>query len=188
MSKKSGNKEATSGTVTGQRIPEADKHVKPVPVRNDQLKADIEELKKNPDNEQYVKVLNAVVNAQLLAPIHLDKEPERNQETGEVVIAKDTEIQFEMIKNNQGELYYPVFTDGAEMRKLQMEEDQMVLMVDFWDLANMIQMQEEQMAGFVINPKGGNMIFPSDMIAKMVEEINRKKQEREKTSHGKESC
>ena len=179
MSKDSNSDKIRSGVIPGQQIPEADKHVRPVPVRNDGLKSDIEELKRDPNTEQYVKVLNEVVNAQLLAPIHLDKEPERDEKTGQVVIDKDTEIQFEMIRNNEGELYYPVFTDGAEMRKLQMEEDQRVLIVNFWDLANMVKMQEDQMSGFVINPKGGNMIFPADMIDKMVEEINRKKQEKE---------
>lgn len=167
-----------SGKYREQRIPEADRAKRPTPIRNDRLKADMEKLRTAPDQELYVKVLNEVVDAQLLVPIQMDRDPEVDQDSGEVVIDKDTQIRFEIIENKQGELYYPVFTDGSEMKKLSLEEDQRSLIVSFMDLAAMVDMQPGQMAGFVIDPKGGNMVFPADMIRKMTDEIQRNTNER----------
>ena len=152
-------------------VPFADKAKPPKPLRNDVLKAEMEELRKTQDREQYVKVLNEVVNAQLLIPIQMDRKPEVDAKSGEVILDKDTEIRFEIIENNKGELYYPVFTDGEEMKKLQLDKDQQVLIVSFGDLAAMLRMQADQMAGFVINPKGTNMVFPAGMVSKMAEEM-----------------
>lgn len=154
-------------------VPFADKVKPPKPLRNDALKAEMEELRKTQDREQYVKVLNEVVSAQLLIPIQMDRKPEVDAKSGEVILDKDTEIRFEIIENNKGELYYPVFTDGEEMKKLQLDKDQQVLIVSFGDLAAMLRMQADQMAGFVINPKGTNMVFPAGMVSKMAEEMDR---------------
>ena len=82
--------------------------------------------------------------------------------------------------NNKGELYYPVFTDGAELKKCSEEPDQRVLIVNFADLAAMIAAQNNQISGFVINPRGDNMVFPAEMIAKMSEEMMREDKEKEK--------
>lgn len=159
-------------------VPFADKAKPPKPLRNDALKEAMETLRQTQDTQQYIKVLNEVVKAQLLIPIQMDRDPQVDEKTGEVILDKDTEIRFEIIENNKGELYYPVFTDGAEMKKLQLDKDQQVLIVSFADLEAMLRMQAGQMAGFVINPKGTNMVFPADMVHKMAEEISKETNER----------
>ncbi|MDO4394273.1 MAG: SseB family protein [Bacillota bacterium] len=157
-----------------------DKTTVPKPVRNDKLKEAMDQLRNDPTRENNIVVLNEVVSAGLLAPVSMDREPEIDKKTGEVIIDKDTEIRFEIISNNRGELYYPVFTDGAEMKKFNIEQDQRVLIVSFNDLAAMIKVQNNQIAGFVINPKSDNMIFSADMIAKMSAEMEKEDKEKEK--------
>ena len=156
------------------------KAAEPRPVRNDSLKEAMDQLRNDPTKENNIVVLNEVVRAGLLAPVSMDREPELDPETGEVILDKDTEIRFEIITNNKGELYYPVFTDGAELKKCSDEPDQRVLIVNFADLAAMIAAQNNQISGFVINPRGDNMVFPAEMIAKMSEEMTREDKEKEK--------
>ena len=156
------------------------KAAEPKPVRNDSLKEAMDQLRNDPTKETNIVVLNEVVRAGLLAPVSMDREPELDPKTGEVILDKDTEIRFEIITNNKGELYYPVFTDGAELKKCSEEPDQRVLIVNFADLAAMIAAQNNQISGFVINPRGDNMVFPAEMIAKMSEEMMREDKEKEK--------
>ena len=156
------------------------KAAEPKPVRNDSLKEAMDQLRNDPPKENNIVVLNEVVSARLLATVSMDREPELDPKTGEVILDKDTEIRFEIITNNKGELYYPVFTDGAELKKCSEEPDQRVLIVNFADLAAMIAAQNNQISGFVINPRGDNMVFPAEMIAKMSEEMMREDKEKEK--------
>ena len=156
------------------------KAAEPKPVRNDSLKEAMDQLRNDPTKENNIVVLNEVVSARLLAPVSMDREPELDPKTGEVILDKDTEIRFEIITNNKVELYYPVFTDGAELKKCSEEPDQRVLIVNFADLAAMIAAQNNQISGFVINPRGDNMVFPAEMIAKMSEEMMREDKEKEK--------
>ena len=156
------------------------KAAEPKPVRNDSLKEAMDQLRNDPTKENNIVVLNEVVSARLLAPVSMDREPELDPKTGEVILDKDTEIRFEIITNNKGELYYPVFTDGAELKKCSEEPDQRVLIVNFADLAAMIAAQNNQISGFVINTRGDNMVFPAEMIAKMSEEMMREDKEKEK--------
>ena len=156
------------------------KEAEPKPVRNDSLKEAMDQLRNDPTKENNIVVLNEVVSARLLAPVSMDREPELDPKTGEVILDKDTEIRFEIITNNKGELYYPVFTDGAELKKCSEEPDQRVLIVNLADLAAMIAAQNNQISGFVINPRGDNMVFPAEMIAKMSEEMMREDNEKEK--------
>ena len=178
MSKSDHKKRLDMRPAKGPQIPEVNRPSPPIPVRNDELKYAIDKLKKEPSQENNINFLNEVVNAKLLAPISMDKDPEIDSKSGEVVIDKDTEIRFEMISNNQGQVFYPVFTDGTELRKVS-GENQQIMLVNFKDLSTMIEAQREQVAGFVINPKGENMIFPTDMVITMKNEMEKEDREKE---------
>lgn len=136
------------------------------PVRNDQLLETIHEMQKDPSTDNIVKMFNAVVTAELLASVTLDKDP--TLEKGDVFLEKDTTISFELIKAANGDLYYPVFTHGEELKKCSKEQDQHTMKVTFEDLANMILNQGKVVKGFVINPMGENICFTADMIEGMI--------------------
>lgn len=136
------------------------------PIRNDELLEIIHTVQKEPSTDNIVKMFNAVVNAELLAPISLDKDP--TMEKNDVFLEKDTTISFELIKAANGDLYYPVFTHGEELKKCSKEQDQHTMKVTFEDLANMILNQGKVVKGFVINPMGENICFTADMIEGMI--------------------
>lgn len=145
----------------------------PTPIRNDSLLESIHKAKQDSSQENTVKMLNEVVKAKLLAPVSLDREPEASGEDGQVVLEKDTTISFEMIKAKNGDLYYPVFTHGEELRKCSADSNQHSMIVNFEDLANMILSQSKVVRGFVINPMGENICFTSEMIDDMMKEMKK---------------
>lgn len=136
------------------------------PVRNDSLLESIHAMQKDPGTDNIVKMFNEVVTAKLLAPISLDQDP--TIEKDNVYLEKDTTISFELIKAANGDLYYPVFTHGEELKKCSKEQDQHTIIVSFEDLANMIINQGKVVKGFVINPMGENICFTTDMIESMI--------------------
>lgn len=143
----------------------------PKPVRNDELVESIKNAKQDASQENTVKMLNQVVRAKLLAPISLDKAPVMEGEDGQVVLEKDTTVSFELIKAQNGDLYYPVFTGGEELRKCSTEKNQHSMIVNFEDLANIILNQGKAVRGFVINPMGQNICFTSEMIEGMIKDM-----------------
>lgn len=150
----------------------------PQPVRNDSLVESIAAAKKDGSRENTVHMLNEVVRAKLLAPITLDQEPIVEGEDGQVVLEKDTTISFELIKANNGDLYYPVFTHGEELRKCSTEKNQHSMIVNFEDLANMILNQGKVVRGFVINPMGDNICFTQEMIQGMIDDMKKQTDEK----------
>ena len=141
------------------------------PIRNDGLLESIHQVQKEASTENIVKMFNAVVTAQLLAPISLDKDP--TMEKNDVFLEKDTMISFELIKAANGDLYYPVFTHGEELKKCSEDKDQHTMKVTFEDLANMILNQGKVVKGFVINPMGENICFTADMIEGMINSMKK---------------
>ena len=143
----------------------------PTPIRNDVLLESIKKAKEDASQENTVKMLNQVVRAKFLAPISLDKGPSVEGEDGQVVLEKDTTVSFELIKAQNGDLYYPVFTHGEELRKCSTEKNQHSMIVNFEDLANIILNQGKAVRGFVINPMGQNICFTSEMIEGMIKDM-----------------
>ena len=141
------------------------------PIRNDELLEIIHTVQKDPSTDNIVKMFNAVVAAELLAPITLDKEPTMDEK--DVYLEKDTTISFELIKAANGDLYYPVFTHGEELKKCSKEQDQHTMKVTFEDLAGMILNQGKVVKGFVINPMGENICFTAEMIEGMINSMKK---------------
>lgn len=145
----------------------------PKPIRNDSLLESIAHAKEDASQENTVKMLNEVVRARLLAPVTLDRDPVVDSQQQEFVLEKDTTISFELIKAANGDLYYPVFTHGEELRKCSGEQNQQSMIVNFGDLANMILQQGKTVRGFVINPMGENICFTSEMIEVMLNDMKK---------------
>ena len=146
------------------------------PVNNPELKDAIKAAKQNPSTETTVRLLNEVVKTRLLVPVSMDRDPEYDAKINEVILEKDTQISFELIKSGNGDLYYPVFTDGPEMKKCEIDKDQHSLIVNFDDLAAMLLQPQNAVAGFVINPMSDNICFSTEMIAAMKKDMEKENQ------------
>lgn len=149
------------------------------PVRNPELKKAMEEAKKDQGMENSIRLLNEVVKARLLIPVSMDKDPQYDRKLEEVVLEKDTRISFELIKAASGDLYYPVFTDGEEMIKCEIEKDQHSMIVNFDDLAAILLMPQSGIAGFAINPMSDNLCFSKEMVASMKRDMEKEREEKQ---------
>lgn len=154
------------------------------PVSNPALKEAIAKAKEDACMENSVRLLNEVVKAKLLAPVLLNRGPEYDSELDEIVLEKDTQISFELIQANNADLYYPVFTDGPEMKKCGVDRGQHSLVVNFDDLAAMLLQPQNAVAGFVINPMSHNICFTTEMVAAIKKDMEKENKEKEKKEDG----
>ena len=145
----------------------------PKPVRNPLLKEAAKLARENPSMENSVRFLNEVVRARLLIPVSMDKSPVYDKELDEIILEENTEISFELIKAANGDIYYPVFTDGEEMLKCGIGRGQQSMIVNFDDLAAMLLSPVNAVAGFAINPMSDNMCFTTDMVAAMKKDMEK---------------
>ena len=145
----------------------------PKPVRNPLLKEAAKLARENPSMENSVRFLNEVVRARLLIPVSMDKSPVYDKELDEIILEENTEISFELIKAANGDIYYPVFTDGKEMLKCGIGRGQQSMIVNFDDLAAMLLSPVNAVAGFAINPMSDNMCFTTDMVAAMKKDMEK---------------
>ena len=152
-----------------------DKNIKegPKPVKNPGLKAAAEAAKQDACMENSVRLLNEVVRAKLIIPVAMDKSPVYDKELDEIVLEENTEISFELIKANNGDIYYPVFTDAEEMLKCGVGKTQQSIIVNFDDLSAMLLNPVNAVAGFVINPMSDNLCFSTDMVAAMKRDMEK---------------
>lgn len=153
--------------------PEPENPDGPKPVRNPLLKEAAKLARENPSMENSVRFLNEVVRARLLIPVSMDKSPVYDKELDEIILEENTEISFELIKAANGDIYYPVFTDGEEMLKCGIGRGQQSMIVNFDDLAAMLLSPVNAVAGFAINPMSDNMCFTTDMVAAMKKDMEK---------------
>ena len=146
------------------------------PVENPRLKQAIEAVKKDPSAENSSKFLNEIVRAEFIIPVSMDRPAEFDKTAGEIILEKDTQISFELIKTESGKLYYPLFTDGAELEKCGVKRDQQNLIVNFDDMAAMILQPQNQVEGFTVDPMSDDMRFSVDIIAAMKKEMEAEKE------------
>ena len=65
------------------------------------------------------------------------------------------------IKNSQGEVYQPLFTDAEEFRKFDKEKNLQALLVGFDNLEKVLIPTAK---GVIINPQGFNLIIPKEKV------------------------
>lgn len=144
------------------------KNVKKFPNMNPNVLKDnglleaIAEMKKSNNPQTQSNMLDKMVVAQYLAPVSLTPEPKTEMSMmGKVSLPPDTKIRFHMIESGKGEKYFLAFTSFQEMAKWRENANVPSIVVTFNDYANLLAKAEEdaEIAGFVIDPFGANMVF-----------------------------
>ena len=70
-------------------------------------------------------------------------------------------VQVPYIKNKEGDVFQPVFTDPEEFRKFNRENKLQALLVSF---DNLEKLMIPAAKGIVVNPQGFNLIVPKDNL------------------------
>lgn len=78
------------------------------------------------------------------------------------------ELHFELIPNQEGQPFFPVFTSWEELRKLCGPKNQQTVTLNFDHYAGMI-LRDHRAVGFVIDPFGCCLSFDREMISHLVQ-------------------
>ena len=138
-------------------------------VSNPMLVGAMELLKAEDSPEHRNLFLSEMVKAHFLAPAIITPAPEPGA-SGELRIAPGSQVQFPMLSTQDGKHFFMVYTDKMEYSKWKESGEKHTFSVTFQDLAGMLLGKDSQgktspAVGFVINPFGGNMVIPKEMVA-----------------------
>lgn len=136
------------------------------PVANPELNAAAKKLRQENNPQNLNAVINQLTRAVFLTPakVEFNGEAPKPDANGRIQMPKDTKITFSLVKATDGRSFFPAFTNEVELRKWQQNVANQVIALRFDDYARMLQ-QNEQVAGFVVDPFGDNLRFESKMVA-----------------------
>ena len=106
-----------------------------------------------------LRMLSLAMVGHYIVPIQHEG-PAEVMEDGRIHFNKDTKLKFPVMKNAEGKIFLPVFTDGVEFSKKFGKDGFEGGVFGFQDVLRFIQDKE----GFVINPMGQNIMIPKDRI------------------------
>ena len=127
---------------------------------NNKLIELINQMKEEKTLELQNKVISEVLKSRFMCPVILEDAPKGG---GKVNINKDTKIQLCIIKTTDGKNYLIAFTSDKEVNKWQKQQKQQSLIYTFEDYA-MVTTKNANLDGFIIDPKGCNLVFTKEMI------------------------
>lgn len=112
-------------------------------------------------------IYEIVMQARFLASVTFSRELAYDID-GTRILAPESDITFTMLNNTNGEHYFPVFSENAEMDKWENAKIEHTIHVNFDNLAVMIE-NNKNCGGFVINPFSDNMTVSRDIVSKWFE-------------------
>ncbi len=138
------------------------------PVANPELTAAVERMNRENSRESREAVLDLVITtARFLAPVTITPAPEE-QATAQTTLGQGTQIQFQLLANQEGQPFFPAFTGWEELRRLCGPKNQQTLVLTFDDYAAMV-VRDTRAAGFVVDPFSSCLSFDRAMVEHLVE-------------------
>ena len=120
-------------------------------LNNQALLAAVERMEKEGSRESREAVLDLIITtARFLAPADIQE-------------GKETQINFQLIPNQDGQVFFPAFTGWDELRKLCGPKNQQTLLLCFDDYATMV-LRDKRAAGLVVDPFGCCLSFERPMV------------------------
>lgn len=133
---------------------------------NPALMLAISRMKENYNPDTQSKMVEEAMNARFLVPCMMQFKPgtEEEQRRG----PENTMVNFRMIKDPDGRLFFMVFTDMDELQKWEDNAKQNVMILGFDNLAAMVANEKSNTHGFVINPSSSNVVFRKEAIRNII--------------------
>ncbi len=142
------------------------------PISNPMLVGAMELMKEEDTPEHRKLFLDEVMKANFLAPVIIEPAPVKD-ETGTFRLQPGSQVQFPMLKTQNGMHFFMAYTDLTELKKWKDEENQQTFLLRLEDYAQMLfqkdpQGNENPAAGFVINPFGANRAIVRELVASLM--------------------
>lgn len=134
---------------------------------NTKLETAVAEFVKDRQREKYAVVMEllekSVVLVPTLAPQGLDQEAQKQiQEGGQVKLPKDARIMPCLLRKENGEQVFPVFTSMPQIPKDK--KSPAVVAMQFFTCVAMVMGNQEQVATIVVNPFTHNVVLPKEIL------------------------
>ncbi len=149
---------------------------KNINVNNPELLVAIENMQENNTKETVDEMVNQAMKARFITPAKVHA-PENVAKTknGKTIMQQQSQVQFQLIQNENKEQYFPAFTDVDELNKWSGCDKGFTLTVmTFTDYANILADPKCPIQGFVINPFGKSVAFPKGMVMNLMQQAQAK--------------
>lgn len=133
-------------------------------IKNPELLKAIEAMQNDGCKENIDAMINEVIKAKLILPAKVTPTTQAKTENGRTVMQQVNQVQFRLLKNGNGEMFFGTFTDIEEMYKWEDTKSASKVVTDFDSLASMVMDKKSNVGGFVINAFGKSVTFPKPMV------------------------
>lgn len=154
-------------------------------LKNEELVKAMEALKQNENPQTQGAFVAAAVKANYFAPVDvLDADGNPIEGDGKMQVPKDAKFSFKLLKNTEGQGFFPMFTDINEFQKWNKDEKIKTIVVNFPQMASLAMKKSDEAAGIAINPLSHNLVFTLDLIKNLLAHLQ--KQQAERAADGQE--
>lgn len=133
-------------------------------IKNPELLDAIEKMQTDGSKENIDAMINEIIKAKLILPAKITPTTQAKTENGRTVMQQANQVQFRLLKNGNGEMFFGVFTDVEEMYKWEDTKNSSKVVTDFDSLASMVMDEKSNVGGFVVNAFGKSVTFPKTMV------------------------
>lgn len=133
-------------------------------IKNPELLDAIEKMQTDGSKENIDAMINEIIKAKLILPAKITPTTQAKTENGRTVMQQANQVQFRLLKNGNGEMFFGVFTDVEEMYKWEDTKNSSKVVTDFDSLASMVMDEKSNVEGFVVNAFGKSVTFPKPMV------------------------
>lgn len=144
-------------------------------VINPTLMLAISRMKEDDNKETQKKMIDEAFKAKFLVPCVIQMKPGTEQEQKRDTT--NTQVNFNMLKTQGGQMYFIAFTDMDSLKQWQDIPNQNGMIMTFEDIADMVLRAGDKAEGFVLNPITTNMAFHKITLANIMKEHRSAKQE-----------
>lgn len=149
-------------------------------ITNPDLLDAIEDMQEDNNPDTVNHMIDCVMKAQFITPGRVSKPQNvaKTDENGSTVMQQETQVQFQLIENQDKEKFFPAFTDQDEKKKWEASKGTDDVIMNFDGYAQVLSEKDCEVKGFVINPFGKSVAFPKAMVMS----LKQQKDERQKNS------
>lgn len=140
------------------------------PITNPALVQAMDAMKQERNQKNEVTFVNHLKVARFLVPANVESvQQAQANEDGTVELKDQPKVSFILFNNSEGEKYFPLFTDIAEIRKWEDFSKHQLAAISYRDLCQFFQRNPEHgITGAVVNPFGQNIMVPVESLFRII--------------------
>lgn len=142
---------------------------------NKELEKEIAEFHKTLDMNHYDNLLNLLPYCILRTPTYLLDEPKVNK-NGSITIDKNNTLLFNIITDEEGYKYIPVFTSSEEYEKMPNIDEASIYHLEFNHIIDIFSI-ESDINGIAINPVDQNIVIEKSILIELNEMLETLKEQ-----------